>query len=288
MINKFWRAVGLSGVPFAESILSRAGILKGTGDVEFVIPWRGIRYHGNLRHLIDRYIYFLGSYAPAELEFLQRAAGMLRRQRDIVTMLDIGANVGQHSLALYREVGRVIAFEPNLEVTARLKTNLRANNIKNVEVHEIALGDLDGTALLGSGLPGNDGSRSLEWSSSGGNTTEVPVRHAGNYLKTIAPPLTRIDLIKLDVEGYEKVVLGALRSELRRDRPIILFELVGCQIKGGFGSEEELKGALYENHALFGLRHSHHAQLENFVWSEHEEAVCIPMEQVPALQNLIA
>lgn len=85
-------------------------------------------------------------------------------------------------------------------------------------------------------------------------------------------------MIKLDMEGHEKAVFTALQSQIRQDRPVIPFELVGQECKGGFVSEKELGDTLYENHLLFGLDGRRGSRLSPLIWSEHEEAVCLPAE----------
>lgn len=191
-------------------------------------------------------------------------------------MLDIGANVGQHSLAMASRYDRILAFEPSAEVSERLEANIKRNTINNIELYGVALGEKDETAILGSGLIGNDGSRSLNWTLDGGD--EVIVRHAGDFLSSVSPPLFQIDVIKLDVEGHERAVLTALRSLLTRDRPIILFELVGTKSKGGFDDLGLLESTLYQDHCLFALEGRKRAHLVPFDWQRHEEAVCLPIE----------
>ncbi|MEJ0067177.1 MAG: FkbM family methyltransferase [Caulobacteraceae bacterium] len=200
-----------------------------------------------------------------------------------MTYLDIGANVGQHALFMSRRVDRVLAFEPNPKVANRLQRNRDANRCTNLEIHRVALGLEDGDAALGSGLPSNSGSRSLAWSLDPTQNICVPIRHAGRYLSA----LKRADIIKLDVEGFEKTVLTAMADILRRDRPVILLELVGRDSKGGFGSEAELRTAIYPDHRLFTLGGRRHASLGTFDW-KHEEAVCIPAELEARFKRLIS
>ena len=288
MLNLLLRAIGHSGVPFSNSLVARLGGLKAARPKPFSVVWRGIRYHGDFEHLIDRHIYLFGAYAPAELDFLELASKILRVQGiHYLTMLDIGANVGQHSLALQRDVDRIIPFEPSNRVAHRLRRNIETNKIANIEVHEVALGDRDVAGQLGSGLPGNDGSRSLNWTLDQGLNEEVVVRHGGRYLDGIEPTVREIHLIKLDVEGHEKLVFRGLEKRLRSDRPVILFELIG-EHGGGFRDEDELHTYLYSRHCLFALKKGSICQLSQFVWGRDEEVVCLPAERVEAFKDLIA
>ena len=61
--------------------------------------------------------------------------------------IDVGANLGIHSLVLSTFVGgggKVFAFEPVPSIRAMMEENLRINHITNVEVNEYALGNSTG------------------------------------------------------------------------------------------------------------------------------------------------
>ena len=96
-------------------------------------PWRdkqvevtrgGLRWRLDLREGIDLSIYLLGSFEPSVTKSYRR----LVAPGDVV--LDIGANVGSHTLPLARAVGdtgRVVAFEPTGWAFAKLRANLALN-----------------------------------------------------------------------------------------------------------------------------------------------------------------
>ena len=96
-----------------------------------------------------------------------------------------------------------------------------------------------------------------------------------------------MDIIKLDVEGYEKAVLKGLAPLLKRDRPVLLFELLGNEIKGGFASPDELHAHLYPDAAMFTLSGRRRPALTPFDWSA-KEAVCIPRERISVFDGMIA
>lgn len=285
MLDSFWRALGRRPNRLAKSALFRSGVLSKSRNLDYRVKWEGLTYSGNLLFLIDRHIYYAGGYSMHEIEFLRQASDIIRRNKGSVLMLDIGANVGQHSLALHSNVDRIIAFEPNPAAAARLRMNIERNAIKNIELHEVALGDSDEMGVLGSGLVGNDGSRSLNWSSNHSSDISVQVKAAKSYLNKLVPKETAVDLLKIDVEGHEAKVLSSLSDRLARDRPIIMFELVGKELKGGFASEAELRSTLYPEHRLFGLESGHGVSLSEFDWLRHEEAICIPEELVSQIEE---
>lgn len=285
MLDVFWRALGHRSNRLAKSALFRSGVLSKPKNRDFAVTWEGLTYTGSLRFLIDRHIYYAGGYSMHEIDFLRKASDIIRQNKGSVLMLDIGANVGQHSLALHSYVDKIIAFEPNPVAAERLRLNIARNSIKNIDLCEIALGDRNETAVLGSGLDGNDGSRSLNWSIDHSSDISVQVKAAGSYLNELIPGKTAIDLMKIDVEGHEAKVLSSLSDRLARDRPIIMFELVGKEVKGGFASEAELRSALYPDHRLFGLESGRCSSLSRFDWLRHEEAICVPEALAPEIED---
>ena len=286
MLNGFWRALGRRPNRLAKSALFRSGVLSKPKNLDYTVKWEGLTYSGSLRFLIDRHIYYAGGYSMHEIDFLRQASDIIRQNKGSVLMLDIGANVGQHSLALHSYVDRIIAFEPNPAPAERLRLNILRNAIKNIELHEVALGDVDELAVLGSGLEGNDGSRSLNWSTNHSSDISVQVKATGSYLAELIPGDTAIDLVKIDVEGHEAKILSSLSARLARDRPIIMFELVGKEVKGGFASEAELRSTLYPDHRLFGLESVRGTSLSLFDWLRHEEAICIPEELASQIEDM--
>lgn len=285
MLDILWRALGHRPNRLAKSALYRSGVLSKPRDLDYTTQWEGLTYSGSLRFLVDRHIYYAGGYSMHEIDFLRQASDIIRQNKGSVLMLDIGANVGQHSLALHSNVNRIIAFEPNPATADRLRLNISRNAIKNIELHEVALGDSDELAVLGSGLEGNDGSRSLNWSIDHPSDISVQVKAAGRYLTELISGETAVDLLKIDVEGHEAKVLSSLSDRLARDRPIIMFELVGKVVKGGFASEAQLRSTLYSNHRLFGLDSGPDVSLSRFDWQRHEEAICIPAELALQIEN---
>jgi FkbM family methyltransferase len=173
-------------------------------------------------------------------------------------------------------VSRVFAFEPSRSASQSLKANIGRNALTNVMVFDVALAEADGEATLGSGFDGNSGSRSLTWTLPGKSTERVEVRRADRFFAMHSLP--SIDILKIDVEGYERRVLTGLGERLRSDRPVILMELIGTVDKSGFSCEAELRSVLYPDHALFTLEHRRRGfRLMPFDWRK-ESAVVIPAE----------
>ena len=137
------------------------------------------------------------------------------------TFVDIGANVGNHSLyaALFLGAARVIAFEPNPLAYRLLVQNVLVNGLEHVI-------DL---SRLGVGLGARDeGGYSMERRRRNlggakmlpGDSGKLRVLPGDTLLEGEAPAL-----IKIDVEGMEMPVLEGLKATLRQHRPVLLVEV---------------------------------------------------------------
>lgn len=135
-------------------------------------------------------------------------------------VLDIGANMGVHTLRLSRLVGpsgRVFAFEPMDYAFGKLVRNIALNRRRNIEVFRLALSNHN--------APAQEVGYRSSWETSGERRPErsiVDFRRLDDWC--VDHRITRIDLIKLDVDGHEmQVVQGGLAS-IKRFRPVILVE----------------------------------------------------------------
>lgn len=140
-------------------------------------------------------------------------------------VLDIGANIGDHTWQFAQSVGptgRVIAFEPVPHLAATIAKTARVNRQNWVEVHELALAASDGISAFSVEGANSGGSR---LGAMKGDFTEIQVRTA--RLDTLLAgrlDIDRIDIVKLDVEGFEDQVLLGASESLHRFSPIIIME----------------------------------------------------------------
>jgi FkbM family methyltransferase len=196
----------------------------------------GIRWELDLREVIDASLYFSGSFEPRAERAMARLLG------PGMTAIDVGANMGYHALRMAMGVGpagRVIAVEPAPAAVARLRRNLALNELENVEIVVAALGDRDEEAVmlrLQSRYP----------LSGRGAADAVVARLARLDSLVLELALSRVDLIKIDVDGQEARVLRGTRDTLRRFRPPVFFEITPSVVKAGGDSIDELFGSLLE------------------------------------------
>jgi FkbM family methyltransferase len=189
----------------------------------FVVRNGDTIFAGDIGSYIDREVYLFGGYESARIECFLSCIPADRRG----TILDIGANVGTHSLAFARAFKSVQAFEPNPMLWPQFERNMALNQLTNVRLHKLGLADRDSELTLHLIDKSNYGLGTF-------STTEqydlplravatCPIRHAGNYLAKIeAGP---VDAVKIDVQGFEPEVLSGLTDVLRRDRPVVWSEI---------------------------------------------------------------
>ncbi|WP_299454222.1 FkbM family methyltransferase [uncultured Pigmentiphaga sp.] len=140
-----------------------------------------------------------------------------------MTFVDVGANIGLHTLAAARAMrgmGRVVAFEPYGPTRALLAESVFINGFAGVvEIHEAAVSSQPGMQALHLGkTSGYHSLYALEESSAAGEVTKVPVV----TLADVIPRETRIDCIKIDVEGAELEVLKSAMPFIESNPDIAL------------------------------------------------------------------
>lgn len=131
-------------------------------------------------------------------------------------VLDVGANIGTHTLAYAQYAKHVIAFEPIIGIFNVLCANLALNCIENVTPLSIAAGDENKVVKAQSpdfNVVNNFGAFSV-----GSGDFHCPVRTIDHLW------LSDVTLIKIDVEGYELEVLRGAVETIARCKPALYVE----------------------------------------------------------------
>jgi FkbM family methyltransferase len=156
-------------------------------------------------------------YGQQEKSFL----GVKPQHGDVV--LDVGAHIGTYTLRYSRLVGSegaVIAFEPEPSNRRILRWNIRLNRAQNVTVRSEALGDFHGKGRLK--LSEFTGVHSF-------TRTSDEIHQTGEVLVPIITldelNLDRVNLVKIDVEGYELAVLKGGEKMIKHFRPTMQIEV---------------------------------------------------------------
>ena len=186
----------------------------------------GLNWRLELGEGIDFAIYLLGAFERST----QRQYGRILKPGDVA--LDIGANIGAHTLPISRLVGTtgyVHAFEPTAFAFAKLEANIARNDqlAERIKANQILLSDGGADtppAALAASWP--LGRRAGGHPLHGGHdmtTTGAQVETLDCYMAR--ENVARIDFIKLDVDGNECQVLRGGMQTLQRFRPPIILEL---------------------------------------------------------------
>ena len=209
-------------------------------EAPFEFEWYdGLRLHLYLGNDLSRQLFISGCADPNEFAVLDKLLqpGMV--------VVDAGANDGLYTLFAARRVGNtgaVVAFEPSQREFGRLEQNLFLNCLENVRAVQCALGGEDGEAELkiaGGGHHGHNTLGSFAYEDVELLRSEhVPLKR----LDTAAAEagLSRLDFLKMDVEGSETSLLRGAESVLRKFRPVVLFEALDSALRKQGSSRDEL------------------------------------------------
>jgi FkbM family methyltransferase len=141
-----------------------------------------------------------------------------------MTVIDIGSNLGYYALLESRLVGRsgtVIALEPVPQNAEICKQNIGVNGCSNVVFRQAAIGPYNGRLPLHLSEKSNWHTlHEVHWS-----TTDilVPVCTLDSLVSELS--LNRVDLVRMDLEGYETVVIDGMRKTLEEYSPRLLVEV---------------------------------------------------------------
>lgn len=200
---------------------------------EYLYPkgsWRNAVHHGlnfqfDLSNTTDHNAYF-GLRDIAESRLLD----LIRPDDRIV---DIGANIGLKALPLAKAAsnGCVVAFEPHPGIFGRLNDHVSTNGLTNIRLYNIGIGNASTTEALYEVDDHNPGMNRIlrRTSGSGMRYTEVKIARLGPILSEAG--IDHVDVIKIDVEGYEMEVLKGSTEVIERDLPTLFIELDDANLK---------------------------------------------------------
>ncbi len=218
--------VWLLGLDFRSTPLSLGRSVRLNDGTKFVYGEWGqfLALAGD--NLLPDAIARFGSWAPEDIKLFQHHVA----PGDVV--LDIGANIGHHSVVFSRLVGPaglVVAVEAQRVLYQLVQANAVINRCSNilafhaaaaaeethVEMHPINYDDATNYGALGINAA------EVEYAIPG---EQVPARPLDN----LVPPLLagrRVGFVKIDVQAYELFVLRGMRAIIENDRPTIFAEI---------------------------------------------------------------
>jgi FkbM family methyltransferase len=217
-----------------------------------------------------------------ELETLKALQFLAAAPASVV--IDVGANIGNHTIFFAQRFKQVVSFEPVPENCFIQKANLRLNRINNVTLIEKGLADQNGEFPLGECSPEttNQGI-CFDPADQSRSTRMVPVGVGDEEVRKIK--LTGpIALIKIDVEGAEPLVIKGFKETISKHKPLVCWE--------AFSHEDANKSV--EILRAFGYSHFYHIStrrtgpkfigriLNNF----GKNAFLFPLENHPHLDGM--
>lgn len=169
-------------------------------------------------------------------------------------LLDIGANIGQHSLLLSPYCKEVYAFEPILDVYRQFKKSIEKNHYKNIHLFNIAIGDKKESKFFNF-VKNHAGTSSFVERDHPKNAALITVHTdtLENVLKDI-----KFDVIKLDVEGYEAVVILGNKEIIKKNKPVIFMEFNPAWIlkEGNYTPEDVFKFFIENDFEIFSRNYN--------------------------------
>jgi FkbM family methyltransferase len=207
----------------AASRIVQSPIVKGALGLVNRVPFPFHRFpvtvygHRMVARTLDRFLalwfWKYGVFGAAEVGLLGALC------RDGMSVLDLGANVGFHTLLFARTVGaggHVWAFEPDPDNFSTLCANLELNSYGNVTAVQAAVGTATGRGSLYCSpfhcdhrtYPTEEGQR------------EIPV--AMISVDEFLPPGQRVDLVKMDIQGAEGMALHGMKRTLASNPGVVI------------------------------------------------------------------
>jgi FkbM family methyltransferase len=203
----------------------------------------------------SRAIFITGNYEPNEFFLLSQVI------RPGMTFVDAGANMGLYTLFAARKIGEhgtVLAIEPSARECGRLLKNLELNALSNVRLVRNAASDscLDADLLVAEDeWSGHNTLGSFAYDTPLAAKESVCTKRLDDIVSQEG--LTRVDIVKMDVEGAEFRALKGAVGILNRFRPLLLLELADRALRHqGCSSAEIWEFFRQENYRIFAFDQS--------------------------------
>jgi len=182
-----------------------------------IVRRNGIRYILDLSEYMEWVIYF-------SLGVEERSSLFDLVKKDMV-ILDVGTNVGETLLNFARLTGTngmVYGFEPVNENYEKCRRNISLNAFMNISVSQKALSDKTETLYFAPSVNNNSGGIFMN-KENGSNEHSASAITLDDFISE--KKINRVDLIKIDVEGFEYHVLKGAIQTVSRFRPLLFIEI---------------------------------------------------------------
>lgn len=265
--------------------------ISGTETIKLT-EGKSMLFHANPTSNLLRVLFWRGiegfEFAPYKV-FVK-----LAKRSDL--FFDIGANIGYYSLVakIFNPKIKVHGFEPLPSANKYFKINVELNKLNDIDVHEVALTNFNGTARFFSNLnprfPNEKdhlyGDNSLNSEATGNIKKiefDVRTQTLDSFVSEKLESSQKIDLIKLDTEGTENLVLEGAYNVLSHHRPIIM-----CEVIKGFIERELEKILLDHQYKFYEVNYSGLKEVTTLkVDSGKLDFFFVPIEKTASIADLL-
>ena len=238
--KKSFRDVILSGI--ASSYIHEKN--------EQLVRIRGHRMAVYANDWIGMKVYLEGVYEKEEIQDVFDLFDFLNIDLSNSSAIDVGANIGNHTVSFSKRFNKVFAFEPNPHTFKLL--NFNADYLASVFTYNVGLSD-ENRILLMSENATNYGASSTVFKCESNSNVEIEVKTLDSFFFDA----NDIKLIKIDVEGMEyKVLLGAEKTIIR-NKPIIVFEQSPADFDEELNETKSIKFLRKNDYDIFCCHQSH-------------------------------
>jgi len=228
-----------------------------------------INYNLDIGDFIDWHIYYGLREGPK--------AALYDLVKPNQVILDIGANIGETVLNMAKLTGaggRVIGFEPDPTMRAKLLKNISLNSFKNIEIEPFAVSHSPGRFKLFQICERNPAGNQI-LAEGEGKFSWVDAITIDSYLEKCT--LAKIDLIKMDVEGFEMNALRGAEASIKKLKPVMFIEVSEVNLRGQSSSSWELMSWLLDRG--YDVRQAHNQKpiyKKEDIEEQHLDLICVP------------
>jgi FkbM family methyltransferase len=239
-----------------------------TGSIR-TVERNSIKYKLDISTLLDHSIYFYRIRDKAWDNLFK----LLRKDFHVI---DVGANIGFLSLnfAVRCPDGMIHSFEPDSDTFYKLRENVRLNGFQNVSVYKKALGSVRATGELYKIYANNPGANRILSAKPPAVIPSEKVEISTLDETDQELGFVRLDLLKIDVEGFELFVIKGGRNLILKRRPILFVELIdqnlaqqGCTAQSMIDYIQQLGYSIVDAQSMSPLTPS-----ENY----YTDIICFP------------
>lgn len=154
-------------------------------------------------------------------------------------IFDVGANIGETTLNIAKLCNIdcfLHSFEPDKYCFEKLKNNVGLNSFKNIKLNPFGLGEKEADYLLITPTKDNRGGNRIVLNSH--EKPNIHIKRLDDYINQ--NNINKVDLIKIDVEGFELKVLKGGENCIEMHRPRLFIEVNDSNLKQQGNSAEEL------------------------------------------------